>query len=160
MKPKEAAKFLGVSTKPIKLRASDPEPKESPLAAYFRKMKEERKRETDRARKLRMVEAALKRAQQSVELEEQRRSLVAHHAGKRRAAKLQRTPAWANADAIRAVYDQARAMTDSTGVEHHVDHVIPLRGKRVSGLHVANNLQVIPASENVRKHNRYEDSDV
>lgn len=44
---------------------------------------------------------------------------------------------------------------DVTGYAWHVDHVIPLNGKRVSGLHVWNNLAVIPASQNMSKGNRY-----
>jgi hypothetical protein len=43
-----------------------------------------------------------------------------------------------------------------TGFKWHVDHVIPMNGKSVSGLHVWNNIQVIPASANVQKHNSYE----
>ncbi len=43
----------------------------------------------------------------------------------------------------------------ATGIKWHVDHVIPLRGKLVSGLHVWNNLQVIPAVVNVRKNNAF-----
>lgn len=75
---------------------------------------------------------------------------------KRRAAELLRTPAWADMDAIRAVYEEAQRTTRSTGTPHHVDHEIPLQGRKVSGLHVANNLRVLPASDNCRKHNRYE----
>lgn len=74
------------------------------------------------------------------------------------AARYRRTvrPAWASAGAIRAVYDEARRLTRETGVAHHVDHIIPLRGEFVSGLHVAENLRAIPAAENLRKRNRYD----
>jgi hypothetical protein len=75
---------------------------------------------------------------------------------KRRADELQRTPAWADMKAIGAIYREARRLTKETGKAHHVDHVIPLRGKLASGLHVAGNLQVLPGAENVRKSNRFE----
>ena len=39
---------------------------------------------------------------------------------------------------------------------HHVDHIIPLQGAIVSGLHVEGNLRVITATENMIKRNRYE----
>jgi hypothetical protein len=42
-----------------------------------------------------------------------------------------------------------------TGIKWHIDHVIPLRGRKVSGLHVWNNLAVIPAVENLRKNNSF-----
>jgi hypothetical protein len=79
-----------------------------------------------------------------------------HHNGKRRTAKLQRTPPWADLQAIEAVYRAAVRIENETGVAQHVDHIYPLQGRLVSGLHVANNLQVIPKRENLQKHNRYE----
>ncbi|MDM0041827.1 HNH endonuclease signature motif containing protein [Variovorax sp. J22R193] len=75
---------------------------------------------------------------------------------KRRASKLQRTPAWADLKAIQAFYAEAKRLTLATGIVHHVDHIIPLQGKTVSGLHVANNLQILTAAENLKKNNRFE----
>ena len=75
---------------------------------------------------------------------------------KRRAAKLQRTPAWANEFFISEAYELAKLRTKLTGIEWHVDHIVPLRGKLASGLHVHNNLQVIPWYENLSKGNSYE----
>lgn len=72
----------------------------------------------------------------------------------RRARKIQATPFWANKDLIEYFYIKAKFMTWFTGVPHEVDHIVPLRGKNVCGLHVENNLQVIPEIENVKKGNR------
>ncbi len=87
---------------------------------------------------------------------EDRAALVRYHAAKRRAARLRRTPIWADQNAIRALYAAARALTRSTGVEHHVDHDVPLQGRLVSGLHVHHNLQILTGRENSRKKNRFE----
>ncbi len=78
---------------------------------------------------------------------------------RRRAARIQRTPAWLTDDQrqmIENFYFQAKMLEIETGIKHHVDHIIPLRGKNVSGLHVPENLRVISAKENLTKNNRYE----
>lgn len=65
-------------------------------------------------------------------------------------------PEWADREAMRQVYQEARALRALTGITHHVDHIIPIRHKLVCGLHVANNLQILPATENMRKTNKFE----
>ncbi|NBW21394.1 MAG: hypothetical protein EBR82_76895 [Caulobacteraceae bacterium] len=67
----------------------------------------------------------------------------------REAALEKQTPTWASRDAIDAIYAEARR-TNMT-----VDHIVPLRGKTVCGLHVENNLQLLSREENSRKGNRF-----
>jgi glucan-binding YG repeat protein len=73
---------------------------------------------------------------------------------RRKARKLQATPAWANADKIAAFYRSADALGMLTGDWYHVDHIVPLQGRIVCGLHNEFNLQVLPAAENIAKSNR------
>lgn len=80
----------------------------------------------------------------------------ASHA-RRHAAKLQRTQPWADLRFISRVYGVASLASKCFG-PHHVDHLVPLQGKAVSGLHVHCNLRVIPAGENVRKHARFDEA--
>lgn len=79
------------------------------------------------------------------------------NAAKRRAAKIQRTPKWANFERIKAYYDVCSFFNEVNGyTKYHVDHTIPLQGENVSGLHVHNNLQILLAEENLAKSNKYE----
>ena len=64
------------------------------------------------------------------------------------------TPPWVDRVEISKIYREARRLSDETGVEHHVDHVIPIQHPDICGLHVPWNLRVIPASENCAKGNR------
>lgn len=66
----------------------------------------------------------------------------------RQTAKLLRTPKWADLKEIQKFYENCPE-------GYHVDHVLPLRGKKVSGLHVMENLQYLPAKENQIKGNTY-----
>lgn len=65
-----------------------------------------------------------------------------------------RTPPWADQGAIEAFYVMAQRARECTGIRFEVDHVIPLRGRGVSGLHVPHNLRVISRQENMMKGNR------
>lgn len=70
----------------------------------------------------------------------------------------QRTPIWLTKEhkkQINKVYKQAKYLSEEHGIKYHVDHIVPLVGKRVSGLHVPWNLQILKASENLKKHNRF-----
>lgn len=65
-----------------------------------------------------------------------------------RASKLQRTPPWADLNKIKDIYDNCPE-------GYHVDHIIPLNGKFISGLHIETNLQYLPAIDNIRKGNKF-----
>jgi hypothetical protein len=69
----------------------------------------------------------------------------------RRAMQRNQMPSWANREKIKAIYEHCPQ-------GYHVDHIVPLRGKTVSGLHVETNLQYLPALENIRKKNYYADN--
>lgn len=76
-----------------------------------------------------------------------------------KSAKVGATPVWLSDEhkqTIVGFYDLARDCSVVTGEQYQVDHIIPIRGKNVCGLHVPWNLQVLPASINRRKSNSYE----
>ena len=78
---------------------------------------------------------------------------------KRRAKARKATPDWLNSEHkayIKRIYKLSSLMKEITGVEYHVDHIVPLRGESVCGLHVPWNLQVLRADLNLSKSNKLE----
>ena len=80
---------------------------------------------------------------------------ITAYSSRNRARRLLREPAWADRTKIRRVYELCRVITEGTGVQHQVDHVIPLVGELISGLHVHQNLQILTAEENTAKGNSW-----
>lgn len=73
---------------------------------------------------------------------------------KRRAA-----PIWLTSDQLKEIkyyYELAQEVSSLNGEEYHVDHIVPLKGKNVCGLHVPWNLQILPAKVNKEKSNTYD----
>ena len=81
---------------------------------------------------------------------------VSHINNIRRAAKIQRTVSWGDPVAIRNMYEECALLNYKHGKGmYHVDHILPLQGKTVSGLHVEGNLQIMLAKDNLTKSNKY-----
>ena len=77
---------------------------------------------------------------------------------KYRSSKIKAVPVWVDKEhqwLIDEVYSLAKIRSEHTGILWHVDHIVPLQGKNVCGLHVIENLQVIPAKNNLRKGNKH-----
>jgi hypothetical protein len=100
-------------------------------------------------------EKAVKRA---VQWQKDNPAKVRLRGAKRRAAKLEATPSWLSGPQlahIERTYKLASIIQEETGMKYHVDHIVPLQGSNVCGLHVPWNLQVIPASVNASKSNKF-----
>jgi hypothetical protein len=88
-----------------------------------------------------------------------RPEIAAAGSANRRALKLQRTPSWLtdfDKLKIKCLYSVASMLTKHNNEPWHVDHVIPLQGDLVSGLHVPSNMRVLRGKENISKHNKFE----
>ena len=84
------------------------------------------------------------------------RSCRRKNSSARRARQLRATPPWVENSAFNSIYYEAQKLTKQTGVEYHVDHIIPLKHDLVCGLHVPWNLQILTATENLKKKNSFE----
>lgn len=82
------------------------------------------------------------------------KSKVSGYSAARRAREINATPGWADMTEIASIYAKATAMSESSGIQHHVDHIWPLKGHGFSGLHVQCNLRILTASENLKKGNK------
>ncbi len=72
-----------------------------------------------------------------------------------RARREQATPSWVNQSEINEVYERAAAMNAAGRQMYQVDHIVPLGGLLVCGLHVPWNLQIITRTQNGRKGNKF-----
>ena len=69
--------------------------------------------------------------------------------------ELQR-PSWYNSKLVNNIYNKCHKLNKIAGfIKYHVDHIVPLQGNNVSGLHVQGNLQIILASANLSKSNKF-----
>jgi len=87
-----------------------------------------------------------------------RRSYYSERSMTRRTAKMGATPKWLTEEqieSIRLLYWLAEDLYAISGQKYHVDHIVPLQGKNVCGLHVPWNLQILPADINISKSNKH-----
>lgn len=87
------------------------------------------------------------------------KDLKRSHASKRRAAKLKAFPKWvdqAELNLIADLYTEAKFLENQDNIKRHLDHIHPLQHDLVCGLHCLSNLQILTASENLSKSNKFE----
>ena len=137
--------------------------------AVWKAKNPERVKELRRISAARCKEAAAVRRERWVNkhperMKEFRRKWLANNPEKRAAnvryrqlVKSHATPAWLSKDQkdkMVAYYKEAAGLTKAKGIPHEVDHIVPIRGKQVCGLHVPWNLQVLTSAENRQKSAR------
>lgn len=80
---------------------------------------------------------------------------------RRRASLLQRTPVWLTKEDLQEIaeyYKLSKYLESLNNEKYHVDHIVPLQGDNVCGLHVPWNLQILTAKENLVKSNKQLDT--
>lgn len=82
--------------------------------------------------------------------------LYAHHTQKRRAQELLAVPPWYEEDGVLTVYTKCKELNEMWGTNFQVDHIVPLQGKNVCGLHCLANLQLLDKELNNKKRNTWD----
>ena len=122
----------------LEWKKNNPEARKQHISDYYQRNRERLLSERDK-------EADLERLHR---WKKENPELVNANTAKRRAAKLQAIPPWADLEKIKDFYKNCPE-------EHHVDHIVPLRHSLVCGLHVSENLQYLTAEENLKKGNSF-----
>jgi hypothetical protein len=115
-------------------------------------------RKTYSAKRYKKFHSVIKKKQAEYRKTSGYKVLNCSKAARRRASKLSATPAWLceeHKQKIDYFYWLARDLTTVSGETYHVDHIVPLKGKSVCGLHVPWNLQILPADINLSKSNKF-----
>jgi hypothetical protein len=141
----------------------DPEKRKEYMRQYYLKHPDKRKWEDRKewAKEYNKKNKAIKRAKRIADMAKyqqiQRDYYQSHKKQARaktaryKAAKLLRTPKWLSKEELK----QIEQFYINCPPDHEIDHIVPLQGKLVSGLHVLANLQYLPISENRSKHNKF-----
>lgn len=138
-------------------REENPEAYEARNAAYF--SREDVKQKMRQKTKDWNAANPERKRQMDVEFKQKNGALITSYKAKYRAARRKATPPWLTKDdlsKIHQVYAEAKRLSVETGVPYEVDHIVPLAGKVVSGLHVPWNLRAIPKVENNRRPRIYQ----
>lgn len=149
---------LPVTERLVRKRASRKKTYEKNKASVLATSAEYRKRNRDKERRDRKAhyEQNKERTAEVCRLYRQaNKGKVAAWQKKYQAGKRQAIPRWADLTKIAETYVLAAWMTEGSGEPWHVDHIVPLQGKTVCGLHCEANLTILPAVENISKGNRY-----
>jgi len=136
--------------KAVKKKSYNPEKR----AAYYQENKEDcllKSKEDYRNNKDRKLLLGKKHYQEN-------KSVYLYYTRKRQAKRLMATLSLTSEQEqqIKDFYWLAKDLTAVSGETYHVDHIVPLQGKNVCGLHVPWNLQVLPADINLSKGNKYD----
>ena|SRR5277367_2511434 len=95
------------------------------------------------------------KAKNALKWQKNNRSKVNASSTRREFQKANAVPIWADKEHIQTFYDVADAYKAAFGINYEVDHIVPLRSPLVCGLHVGENLQLLPPYLNKSKGNRH-----